>query len=138
MNRYFTNKLLLAVFLIFSSGVFAHEYDDPNLIPLTDEQERMADAYLLGKLDVYLLAGYNSGDLTIFEPYMCFYSTIYDEYWEPYVFNIRHFLTHGGYTRKRYRVEPEPYILTLRRMALETFGCGEWNYFMPYHPEYYE
>lgn len=126
-------KLLISLCLV--TNVYAHEWNDQDLVDLTQQQTDMAEAYLLGKLDLYLLAAYNNPDPTIFEPYMCFYTTIWDEYWEPYVFNIRHYITHGGQWKKRYR--PAPYIYVLRQMSLETFGCGNWNYFMPWHPEYY-
>jgi hypothetical protein len=129
--------LILIALMVFSTALSAHEWGDPDLVNLTRQQEALADAYLLGKLDVYLLVG-AGGNTLMFQPYMCFYTALWDEYWNPYVFNIRHYLAHGGYVKKGRFPNPEPFIITLRRMALETIGCGEWNYFQAWHPEYYE
>ena len=110
-------QLLLALLLLPTLAV-AHS--------TTDRVVRL-DAYEAGVVLGFVHATYTLNALEgPLLPYVCEYSVVWDEFYQPVEWNVRHYLTH--LTRRERRELNVQYIVW--RGVLQELGCGGW------YPEY--
>lgn len=115
--------LFVTAVFTFSVSVQAHEYDD-KLVRLTVKEQGELTGFVQAMYTINAIKG-------PMPPYLCGFELMWDAWYNPVEFEVRHYLTHLSQKERRNL----PFLHYVWKTVLNERGCGDYEDFLaPYHP----